>query len=458
MALLNKDKKSIKWVVNICRFLLAVTMMLSGFLKATDPVGAMYKLGEYTTILSIDGYSDVWLLAFAIMQAAFEFLLGLYLLVGIYRKVVPFLLLITMSFFVPLSLYIWQNGSIDDCGCFGESVAISNGATFAKNLVLLALSIVVFWGRGLFVYKVSEKCRWILVSLSTLYIIVMQAVGAMHLPLIDTGTYATGENIRAKVSYIPDEYEYLNIYQRGDEEMVLGADSIPGDDWERVGARPVLVKQGTEPEIANFSVVDWEYDIEIADSLLADTGYVCFIAIEKVEEASLTHVDKINDLYDHCSANGIRFCAATASGDDEILLWRKRTGAEYPLYFADAMLLRSMIRSNPGLLLFKDGVIVGKWNVSDIPDVELLEISPTLMPDAVDTPHGVMESWPFWVVWLLAGLAFIVSLDALLSLMRRKSKKNVEELDEKENVDEAIAVKTENETTETSDINKNTNL
>ena len=424
MALLNKDKKSIKSLVNICRLLLAVVMMLSGFLKAADPIGSMYKLGEYAEIFSVGGISDTWLLAFAIAQSAFEFLLGLYLFVGIYRRVIPWLMLISMSVFVPLSLYLWINGSISDCGCFGEAVAISNRATFIKNIVLLALAVVVFCGRRFFVRRISQKTRWLFVLLSLVYVFAMQAVSIWHLPLIDTGTYATGENIRAKVSYIPDEYEYLNIYQRGDEEMVLGADSIPGDDWERVGARPVLVKQGTEPEIANFSVVDWEYDIEIADSLLADTGYVCFIAIEKVEEASLTHVDKINDLYDHCSANGIRFCAATASGDDEILLWRKRTGAEYPLYFADTLLLRSMIRSNPGLLLLKDGVVVGKWNVSDIPDIEELEASPTLMPDSVAVPHGKAENWLFWVVLLVVGMAVMFALDMfMMYFARRKSRK-----------------------------------
>jgi triosephosphate isomerase len=171
MALLNKDKKSVKWVVNICRFLLAVVMMLSGFLKAADPIGAMYKLEEYTNTLSMDGFSDAWLLVFAVVQSSFEFLLGLFMLVGIYRRVVPCLSLIAMSIFMPLSLYLWLNGSMDDCGCFGEAVTISNRTTFIKNLILLAFAVVVFWGRRLFVYRMSEKCRWIIVIFSMLYIL-----------------------------------------------------------------------------------------------------------------------------------------------------------------------------------------------------------------------------------------------------------------------------------------------
>lgn len=457
MVLLNKDKKSIRSIITVCRILLAVVMMLSGFLKAADPVGAMYKLKEYTVIMSIGGLSDAWLLAIAVAQSAFEFLLGLFLLVGIYRRVVPWLLLIAMSFFMPLSLYLWLNGSIDDCGCFGETVTVSNRTTFIKNIVLLLLAIVVFCGRRLMERRISKKSRWLFVLLSFIYIFAMQAVSIMHLPLIDTGVYATGEDLRAKVSSVPDEYEYLSIYQRGEEEIVLPADSVPGADWERVGVRPVLVKQGIAPQIKNFSIIDWEWDIEIADELIADTGYVCLVVIEKVENASMTHVDKINDLYDHCQANSISFCAATASGDDEIALWCKRTGAEYPLYWADEMLLRSMIRSNPGLLLLKDGVIVGKWNVSDIPDIEKLAASPTLMPDAVPDSHGKAEGWLFWVALLFAGLMLMVSFDFLwVYLARKKSLKNG--VEEQKSVAENIVVETEKENTESSDINKNINL
>lgn len=422
-------------------------MIVSGFLKAADPIGAMYKLQEYASILSLDGISDSWLLAIAVAQSAFEFLLGLSLLVGIYRSFIPWLSLVAMSVFMPLSLYLWLNGSMSDCGCFGEAVIISNKVTFIKNLLLLVFAIVVFWGRRQIVYRISARCRWILVLFLLVYIFAMQAVSIWHLPLIDTGPYAVGENIRAKVSFTPDEYEYLSIYRKGKEEVVLPADSIPGNDWERVGVRPVLVKPGTTPEIANFSIVDWEWDIEYADLLLADTGYVCFIAIEKVEKASMTHVDKINDLYDYCNSKGIRFCAATASIDDEIVMWRKRTGAEYPLYFAEETLLRSMIRSNPGLLLFKDGVIVDKWNVSDIPDVEELAMSPTLMPDAVKVPHGQAESWQFWVVLLLMVLVFIVLLDVLLMYMyhwwQAVGKKQLEAKNDVTAVD-----KTEDENTE----------
>lgn len=424
----NKDRKTAITLVNICRVLLALVMMLSGFLKAADPVGAMYKLQEYATILSIGELTDGWLLAGAVVQSAFEFLIGLYLLVGVYRRGVPLLALIAMLLFTPLSLYLWLSGTIDDCGCFGEAVIISNRATFIKNIVLLALAFVVYFGRGLFVRTMSRKCRWVLVLFSVVYIFSLQAIAYNHLPVIDFGHYAPGENLREKVAFVPDEYEYQRVYQKDSVQCVLPADTVPGSDWVFIEERPLLVKRGREPQIRNFSIVNWEYDIEIADELLADTGYVCLVVIEQVEEASVTHVDKLNDLYDHCVANGITFCAVTSSDDDnELELWSKRTGAEYPLYWAEASLLHPMIRSNPGLLLLNDGVIVGKWNVSDIPDLELLEASPTLMPDAVWSSGDKMLEWPFWVVLLFGVLFMLALLDfVLVAVARRKSVKALE--------------------------------
>ncbi len=378
-------------LVNVCRWLLALVMMLSGLLKAVDPVGAVYKLQEYAAAFSLPAISDDWLLAVAIAQAAIEFLLGFYLLVGVYRRTVSFVALLAMLLFTPLSLYLWVSGAVSDCGCFGESVTLSNGATFLKNLLLLFFAFVVFWGRSLFLLKQGDKIRWAIVLFSLCYIFGLQSFCLSHLPLIDFGTYAVGNDLRSMV----------------------GAPLV--DDAS---------KGGKEGEQIEFSIIDWESDIELADELLADTGYVCIIPIERVESAAVTHIDKINDLYDYCTANNIRFCAVSSSGEEEVLLWEKRTGAEYPMFWADEVMLRSMLRSNPGLVLLKDGVIVGKWAAADIPSVEELEKSPTLMPDAVVSPYGRMKYWPFWLFLLCCGLILFSLFNVLMAgVDYRKNKK-----------------------------------
>lgn len=398
--------------VNVCRWLLALVLMLSGFLKAVDPVAGVYKLQEYVSAFSLSGISDGWLSAFSVAQAAVEFLMGLYLLVGIYRGFISFMALLMMLLFTPFTLYLWVSGAVSDCGCFGESLLMSNAMTFVKNVVLLFLAFVAFAGRRAFVRCVSSNMRWALVLFSLVYIFGMQGVAVHHLPLIDSGSYAVGSNLRSKVEFVPDEYEYKAVYYNKEtgnaEPFIVDADTVMGSEWVLDGYTEVLVAPGTEPEINNFSIVDWEYDVELSDALVADTGYVCIVPIENVESASVTHVDKVNDLYDYCIANGLAFCAVSSSDEDALSLWAKRTGAEYPVYWADANMLRSMVHANPALVLLKDGVIVGKWTAADIPAVQGAEGTEVLSVKELPV-YADYRSWPFWVI-VLAGAVVLLSL------------------------------------------------
>lgn len=436
-------------MVNVCRWLLALALMLSGFLKAVDPVGGMYKLQEYAAAFSVSGITDDALLAITVVQAAAEFLIGLFLFAGVYRCFIPFMALLMMSLFTPFTLYLWVSGVVSDCGCFGETVLMSNGMTFAKNVLLLALSIVAFAKRSLFICNVNKKIRWVLVISSLVYIFSMQAVALLHLPLNDSGSYAVGNNLRSMVQYTPGEYRYMSVYEKDGEEIVLPIDSIPGDEWAFVRTYSEELQAGVEPEIGNFSIVDWEYDIEMSDELLADTGFVCLVVIEDVDKASVTHIDRINDLYDYCAANGMRFCAVSSSDEDAVNLWIKRTGAEYPLYWADVAMLRSVIHANPGLVLLDDGVIVGKWAIADISEVEVLESAETLTPDIVGPPATGVKRWPFWLLVLLGGGVFMVLSNMLVVRLDKKREKRTTVAKATETIAIADGGNIENETSDT---------
>lgn len=428
MVLPSNKSRHFAVFANICRLVLALVLVLSGFLKAVDPVGGVYKLQEYASLFSLSGISGDWLLAAAVAQSAAEFLLGLFLLVGVYRGIVTFMVLIAMILLAPLSLYVWVSGALNDCGCFGESIVMSNGATFAKNVFLLIFAFVAFWGRSFFVCRMSRKTRWALVFFAVAYIFTMQAVAVTHLPLLDSGDYAVGSNLRSKVEHIPDEYEYKAVYYKKNggeagKPFIVDADTVMGVEWVLDGYTEVLVALGTEPEIGNFSILDWDRDIEFADELLADTGYVCIVAIEDVATASVTHIDKINDLYDYCVANGIRFCAVSASYGDEILQWTKRTGAEYTVYWGGQAMLRSMLHANPGLLLLKDGVVVGKWAAADIPAVDG-DVASQLFADAASL-KPIMEPWKFCAVMLLCVTGVLALIDAsIVGIGRSRRKKS----------------------------------
>ena len=408
-------------LTNISRFVLALVLMVSGFVKAVDPVGSMYKLKEYADLFSIVSISDDWLQLLAILQAVVEFLLGVYMLVGIYRKVVPLLTLLMMLLMTPLTLYIMLGGGVDDCGCFGDAVILTNEMTFYKNLFLLLMSLIVFIGRKRMVWCITSRMRWVVVLFSLLYILVLQVLSISTLPVIDFRPYAVGNDLRRMVQGEPDEYEVMVKYEKDGETREFTTDNLPDSTWTEIGSRSVLVKEGKPALVGDFSIVDWEHDFDITEYILSDTGYVCLIVIEETDKASVSRVDKINDLYDHCVDRNIPFYAVSSSSDEEIELWNKRTGAEYRIYWADASILRNMVRANPALVLLKDGVIVGKWNLTDVPDIENFENSRTGVPGRDDSFIHVMRGWRFWVSWFFGPMILIALIDLLLARIKRKS-------------------------------------
>lgn len=423
MGLQVKNGKIYTLLTNISRFVLAIVLMVSGFVKAVDPMGAMYKLQEYASAFSADILSDDWMLFFAILQAALEFLAGIFLLLGVYRKPLSVFVLLMFLFFTPFTLYIAIAGPVDDCGCFGDAVTLTNTETFLKNLFLLLLAVAVFLGRRRFVYNISSKSRWMAVIFSIFYIALLEGVSLSHLPVVDFRPYAVGNDLRAMVQASYDTYEVVSVYEKDGERREFSEDNIPDSSWLFVESRSELVTKGEKPLISDFSIVDWDEDYDIAEDVLADTGYVCILAIEEVEKASVSRVDKINDLYDYCLENSVPFYAATSSEEEAIALWRRRTGAEYPIYWADASMLRTMVRANPGLLLLKNGVVVGKWDSADIPDIELLPASPTRMPDKVSTLFTRVRGLRFWLLFLAVPLLLIAAGDALAFRRKGESEK-----------------------------------
>lgn len=407
-------------IVNVCRIVLSLVLVVSGLVKAFDPVGSMYKLGEYAALFAPGIFSDDILVVVGIFQAVFEFLLGVFLLMGVYRKMVAYLAPAAMLFFTLLTTVIYFKGGIEDCGCFGEVLELSNGETLAKNLFLLLLSVVVMLGRKRFVWYITSKSRWMVTLYSLFYIAAVEILSLTHLPVVDFGQYPVGANLRVMTLGTPDEYRVVYTYECNGDTCELPEGELPDSSWVSVGGRSELVKEGTPPSIAGFSVVDWENDIDFVDTLLADTGYVCVVAISRVERAEVSRVDKINDLYDYCLEKGVSFYATTASEDEAVELWHKRTGAEYPLYWTEEQVIRNMIRSNPGVLLIKNGVIVGKWSVSDLPAVERLSESPTGMPDGLTSLVGRLQGRRLWFSMLIVPLLFIALLDvaAYRKLMR----------------------------------------
>jgi uncharacterized membrane protein YphA (DoxX/SURF4 family) len=403
--------KTKKIIVEVCRVILGLVFIFSGFVKAVDPWGSAYKIQEYLASFGLN-FLDFAALPASFIQSALEFALGVFLLAGVYRKITGLLILLTMCFMTPLTLYLAIVNPVTDCGCFGDALVISNWQTFFKNVFLIAMAILVFLWHKQMRFLFSKKSRSLVMLYTLVFILGVSFYCYANLPILDFRPYKIGNNI-SELMEIPEEaetdvYETTLVYEKdGVQQKFTMADYPKGDSgWTYVETINTLIKKGYEPPIHDFTITNEDGD-DITDDILYDPGYTFLLIAHKLEKANESHIDKINGLYDYARQKGYNFLCLTSSLPEQIREWKGSTGAEYPFCTTDDVTLKTIIRSNPGLMLIKDAVIINKWPDRKIPGEEEL-----LVPLA-DSPLGVSPANHKVRTILLLALVLIVPLLSL---------------------------------------------
>lgn len=365
----------LKALAEACRLLLGAVFLFSGTAKAIDPAGGSIKIGEYLSAFGLDSLQFLSL-PFAINLAAVEFALGVCMLLGVYRRYVSFLILLLMLFMTPLTLYLALYDPVADCGCFGEALLITNWQSFYKNVVLLAAAVVAFVCHRRMLAGYTFKAYWFVATFAYVYCAGFSLRNYWHLPLIDFRPYRVGVSIPEQMS-IPegapqDEYEYAFIYEKDGVRKKFGLDNVPDSTWTFVDAETKLVKAGYVPPVTDFVVTAFDGE-DRTEQLLSDTAGVFLLIAPRLEYASEDRIDEINSLYDYAVEKRLQFYCLTGSDEQEVGKWIDYTGAEYPFLFVDDVTLKTMIRSNPGLMLLKGGTVMGKWHYNDFPGEEKLD-------------------------------------------------------------------------------------
>ena len=361
-----------KFAVEISRIILGLTFVFSGFVKAVDPWGGAYKIMEYLSAFDLSDLNHL-AMPLSFLQAAIEFGVGLCLLLGVYRRVNSVLALLIMLFMTPLTLYLALANPVSDCGCFGDVLVISNWQTFYKNIFLLiAAVVVVIWFQSM--TSLFTKKKYFLATLWVYVFIVGLTFYCYHyLPVLDFRPYKIGANIPEKMK-IPenaehDVYETSLVYSKNGQQKTFTLENYPkGDDtWTFVDSKSRLVKKGYQPPIHDFSITTGE-GADITETVLSNPSCTFLLVARKLDDANDTNVDKINDIYDFSKTMDYGFYALTASSPDEIQNWTENTGAEYAFCTTDDTTLKTIIRSNPGLLLLKGGTIIDMWPNTRLPN------------------------------------------------------------------------------------------
>ena len=367
-----KEEEVLKRIsVNVCRLLLAAVFILSGFVKAVDPHGTQYKLEDYATALGFPGSVPSFaLIAIAVALSAAEFCLGVFLLFAIRRRLTSRLILLFLIVMTPLTLWLALANPISDCGCFGDAVILSNWQTFWKNAVLLVGAVIVAWQPWLMVCFLSKSNQWIVINYTALFILIVAGWSLYDLPQFDFRPYHIGASIREGMT-VPEgalqpQYDTTFILEKDGEQREFTLDDYPDSTWTFVDSRTTLVSAGYVPPIHDFSVQTSDGN-DITEEILADTSYTFLLVSPQLSDADDSSLDIINELYEYSLHLGYPFYCLTASGDRAIESWCDRTGAEYPFCHTDETTLNTIIRSNPGLLLIKDGTVIGKWSHNNLP-------------------------------------------------------------------------------------------
>ncbi len=361
--------------VNVCRFVLAATFIFSGYVKAIDPLGTLYKLKDYAAAMSLNGLLPDWaLVGVAIALGALEFALGVFMLFAVRRHVVSRITLAFMTAMTVLTLWIFVADPVKDCGCFGDALKLTNGETLLKNIVLIACAALVAWRPVDMARFISRSNQWIVRYYTVAYIVITSVYCLYTLPIFDFRPYHVGTNIKQDME-IPEgaeqpEFESTFLLRKNGETREFTLDNYPDSTWEYVDTRTVQTKKGYEPPIHDFALTTCDTGEDITEQVLTKKGYTFLLVSPRLAVADDSNFGDIDQIYEYAEENGADFYCVTASANDEIERWRDLTGAEYQFCNADETTLKTMIRSNPGLMLLKDGTIIGKWSHNTLPQTD----------------------------------------------------------------------------------------
>lgn len=354
----------------ISRFIFGILFILSGFLKAIDPIGSALKIKEYLGAFHLS-FIDFVSIPSAIFLSSAEFLVGVAILKGLRIKLFSKIALGFILFFTLLTGIILIFNPVSDCGCFGEAIKLSNWATFIKNIVLLAAALVVYFQREKFKPIASAKVEWGYLVAYALLIVSLQGYSLRNIPQIDFGIYKAGTDLIAKQQQNQErEYQTTFIYSKDGIEESFTLNNLPDSTWTFVDAHSELVGGEIEDSSVDFSFIDSEGNA-VGNEIVSHNGPVFFISVYNARALGKKAVKKIMALADtlHRYNHMLYIISANSIEDTERIFapYKAMEGDIYNILYADYKAVISFNRSSGGLTYVNSGVIVDKWARGNYP-------------------------------------------------------------------------------------------
>lgn len=361
----------------ISRIIPAITFIFSGLIKAIDPVGGAIKFEDYFTAFQLDWLSPL-ALPLAIALAVVEFLLGFYLLLGFYVKKLATVTLGLMAAFTLLTLYIAIFNPVSDCGCFGDALKLTNWQTFGKNVIVIGFTIVLFLNRKKYSSQIGKISMSATAIALAVYIIGLALWNYNNLPVIDFRPFKIGNHIASQME-IPEgaeqpEIETKFILEKDGQRKTFTMDDYPYDDstWVFIDSETKTIREGFEPPLHDFHVTDPDLG-DATNQITNQEGPLFLLVTPSIENLTVKVIAPIAELAELAQQKGIPFYCLTASGSAATMQFDQTHKTMFRFFNSDETTLKTMIRSNPGLILVYDGTIAGKWHYGNIPEKTIIQ-------------------------------------------------------------------------------------
>ncbi len=360
----------------ISRLLVGLVFMFSGFVKGVDPMGSAYKFHDYFVAFHMDWLSPISLYL-GILLCALEFLIGYALFTGMKLRLASILVFIFMVFFTILTFILALTNPVHDCGCFGDALVISNWQTFYKNIVLMILVIIIISGRKHFKSNLPKASEFFILIFGASFILFVSIYSYRHLPMIDFLPWKKGSVIAEKVLPTPEKSEVFLVYKNKEtgKDMEYTAKTLPYKDTVLMGKlefkeqKKKVTQEYKEAPIHDF-VITSDSGADLTQQFVQNPGFQFLLIMHDVSKADQEVFERINPFAVECQKNKISIVALTGSSFSVARPFKALVKTPIDFYTVDETALKSVIRSNPGLVLLHNGVVIEKWHYNDFPKFE----------------------------------------------------------------------------------------
>ncbi|MEM8845650.1 MAG: BT_3928 family protein [Bacteroidota bacterium] len=363
-----------KFIVWFSRIFVGVLFIISGLIKLNDPVGFSFKLEEYFSQGVLDlPFLMPLALAISIFVVILEVVLGVFLLLGFKPKFTVWSLLLMIVFFTFLTFYSAYFNKVTDCGCFGDAIKLTPWESFTKDVILLVFILILFFGQRFIKPLFQEKTSWALAAVTILACAIFANHVLKHLPSVDFRPYKIGANIQEGMS-VPENapkpiYEYAWQFKvNGEDKVVVTNGDYPSVEGEFVGVETTEIQKGYEPPIHDFTIEQEGEDLSA--ELLEEEKLVMVIAYD-LAKSNQEAFKEVGAVATKAASNGYKVIGMSASSSDRANAVSKEHGLDFDFYFTDETTLKTIVRSNPAILVLERGTIQQKVHYNDLDKLKL---------------------------------------------------------------------------------------